>query len=160
MLSTASIYDIDVTGLNGESIDLNTFKGKKIMFVNVASKCGFTPQYEQLQKLHENYGDKVTIIGMPCNQFGGQEPGSADEIATFCKKNYGVTFQLLEKADVKGEQQHPLYSWLTQKSLNGKQDSEVKWNFQKYLVAENGTLLEVFPSGTDPLSEEVLKHLK
>ena len=160
MASATSIYDIEVTGLNGENVDLKSFQGKKLLFVNVASKCGFTAQYEGLQKLHETYGDKLTIIGMPCNQFGGQEPGSADEISAFCKKNYGVTFQLLEKADVKGENQHPLYAWLTQKSLNGKEDSEVNWNFQKYLVDENGQLLKVFSSRTTPMSDEILKYLK
>jgi glutathione peroxidase len=160
MASTSSLYDIKLEALDGGEVDLNDYKGKKILFVNVASECGFTVQYEELQKLHETHGDKLAIIGMPCNQFGGQEPGSADEIASFCKKNYGVTFQLLSKADVKGANQHPLYAWLTQKSLNGKEDSEVTWNFQKYLVDENGQLLEVFSSRVTPMSEAILKHLK
>ncbi|MCX8482240.1 MAG: glutathione peroxidase, partial [Crocinitomicaceae bacterium] len=107
-------------------IDLNQFKGKKILFVNTASECGFTPQYEDLQKLQEKYPEKLVIIGCPCNQFGGQEPGNAEQIGSFCKKNYGVTFQLTQKIDVKGQNQHPLFSWLSQMSKNGVLDSEVK----------------------------------
>jgi len=155
-----SIYDIQITGLEGDSLDLSLFKGKKLLIVNVASKCGFTPQYKDLQALHELYGEKLTIIGVPCNQFLGQEPGGADEIATFCERNYGVTFQITEKVDVKGKKQHPLYSWLTDKSKNGSKDSSVKWNFQKYLISENGELEGVFGSKVNPMSEEIQAYLK
>jgi glutathione peroxidase len=130
------------------------------MIVNVASKCGFTPQYKDLQELHELYGEKLMIIGVPCNQFMGQEPGDAEEIATFCERNYGVTFQMTEKVDVKGKDQHPMYTWLTQKSENGSQDSEVKWNFQKYIISENGELLGVFGSKVNPMSEEIQAFFK
>ncbi|MBL1278657.1 MAG: glutathione peroxidase [Fluviicola sp.] len=154
-----SIYDLSINSLDGTAIDLKTLKGKKILFVNVASKCGFTPQYEGLQSLHDQYGDKLSIIGVPCNQFGAQEPGSSTEIASFCQKNYGVSFQMTEKIDVKGDDQHPLYSWLTKKSLNGNQDSEVKWNFQKYLLDEEGRLIDVFSSDVKPLDEKIVSKL-
>jgi glutathione peroxidase len=154
-----SIYDIEISSLEGESIDLANFKGKKILFVNVASKCGFTPQYEKLQELHNQYGEKVAIIGVPCNQFGGQEPGSAAEIKEFCSKNYGVSFLMTEKCDVKGNNQHKLYKWLTKKSENGVEDSNVGWNFQKYLVDENGKLIKVFKSGVNPLDDSITKLL-
>tara|TARA_R110002050_G_scaffold141251_2_gene266320 strand:+ start:27533 stop:28093 length:561 start_codon:yes stop_codon:yes gene_type:complete len=154
-----SIYDIQISTLMGDKLDMNSLKGKKVLFVNVASKCGFTPQYAELQKLHETHGDKVTIIGVPCNQFGSQEPGSAKEIQSFCTKNYGVTFMITEKVDVKGDNQSNLYAWLTQKKLNGVQDSKVKWNFQKYLISENGELMHVFDSSTKPMSKELIDLL-
>lgn len=154
--ATKDVYSISIKTLEGEDLDLSQFKGKKILFVNVASKCGYTGQYADLQKLHEQHGDKLVIIGVPCNQFGGQEPGSADEIRTFCEKNYGVEFLITEKVDVKGENQHPLYQWLTQKSNNGVLDSKVNWNFNKYLVDENGNLLEHFKSGVKPLSDDIV----
>ena len=154
-----SIYDISITSLEGKTIDLNDFKGKKILFVNVASKCGFTSQYKNLQKLHDTYGEKVEIIGIPCNQFGSQEPGTAAEIKEFCTKNYGVSFLMSEKSQVKGANQHPLYKWLTNKSENGIQDSEVSWNFQKYLVDENGKLMQVFKSGVNPLDDSITSLL-
>lgn len=150
-----TIYDFEINGLLGGNIDFSDFKGKKILCVNVASKCGFTPQYEALQKLHEKYSDQLVIIGFPCNQFMNQEPGTNEEIATFCKKNYGVEFLITEKIDVKGANQHPIYEWLTNKSLNGKMDSKVKWNFQKYLIDEKGQLLEVFGSNVDPMDDEI-----
>lgn len=150
-----SIYDINLNSLSGDKIDLNTFKGKKILFVNVASECGFTPQYADLQKLHEEYKEKLVIIGLPCNQFGGQEPGSSEEIQNFCEKNYGVEFLITEKIEVKGENQHPLYQWLTSKELNGVENSTVKWNFQKYLIDENGNFIEFFYSLTNPLSKKI-----
>jgi len=155
-----SIYDIKINALNGENIDLTNYKDKYILFVNVASNCGFTGQYEDLQKLYDNYQDKLMIIGIPCNQFGGQEPGSASEIETFCKINYGVTFLMTEKVDVKGENQHPLYQWLTQQSKNGTSSSSVKWNFQKYLIDKNGVLLDYFYSTTKPMSTKITKYLK
>lgn len=154
--ATKDVYSISIKTLEGENLDLSQFKGKKILFVNVASKCGYTGQYADLQKLHEQHGDKLVIIGVPCNQFGGQEPGSASEIRTFCEKNYGVEFLITEKVDVKGDNQHPLYQWLTQKSNNGVLDSKVNWNFNKYLVDENGNLIEHFKSGVKPLSDDIV----
>ncbi len=155
-----SIYNINIDSLTGKKIDLNEFKGKKILFVNVASKCGFTPQYAALQKLHETYKDKLVVIGLPCNQFGGQEPGDAEQIENFCSVNYGVEFLITEKIDVKGENQHPLYQWLTKKELNGVNSSSVKWNFQKYLIDEEGKYIDVFYSLTKPLSNKITKYLK
>jgi glutathione peroxidase len=154
-----SIYDIAITSLEGKTINLNDFKGKKILFVNVASKCGYTSQYKNLQKLHDTHGDKLAIIGVPCNQFGGQEPGSASEIKEFCSKNYGVTFLMAEKCDVKGSNQHKLYKWLTMKSENGVEDSTVGWNFQKYLIDENGKLIQVFKSGVGPMDASITSLL-
>lgn len=159
MPANESLYDISIKSLDGKDINLADYKGKKILFVNVASECGFTPQYAGLQKLHEEYGDKVTIIGVPCNQFGGQEPGTHDEIAAFCERNYGVTFLITEKVDVKGENQHPLYAWLTQKDKNGVLDSEVKWNFQKYLISETGELLEMFSTRVKPMDDKVINAI-
>ena len=156
---TASLYDIKINSLSGEAIDLNDFEGKKILFVNVASECGFTPQYAELQELYDSYQDRLIIIGLPCNQFGGQEPGDAKEIESFCQQNYGVTFLMTEKIDVKGDDQHPLYAWLTEKDLNGVNSSSVKWNFQKYLVDENGAYIDVFFSMTKPTSEKITKYL-
>lgn len=157
---SSSIYDIQINSLEGDSLDLSAYKGKKLLIVNVASKCGFTPQYKDLQELHELYGEDMAIIGVPCNQFLGQEPGDAEKIATFCERNYGVTFQMTEKVDVKGKKQHPLYTWLTDKSENGSQDSSVKWNFQKYVVSENGELLAIFGSKVNPMSEEIQAFFK
>jgi glutathione peroxidase len=159
MNAKPSIYDISLTGLTGEKIDLSTFKGKKILIVNTASECGFTKQFADLQKLHEKYKDKLVIIGVPCNQFGGQEPGNAQEIQSFCQVNYGVTFLMTEKVDVKGESQHPLYQWLTKKELNGVKSSSVKWNFQKYLIDEQGNLLDYYFSLTNPMSSKITKQL-
>ncbi|WNH14421.1 glutathione peroxidase [Thalassobellus suaedae] len=156
----SSIYDIKINGLNGSEIDLSTFKGKHILFVNVASKCGFTGQYEDLQKLYNTYQDKLMVIGVPCNQFGNQEPGTEKDIQTFCKLNYGVTFLMTEKIEVKGKNQHPLYQWLTKKVKNGKTDSSVKWNFQKYLIDTQGNLVNYYFSSTKPLSDKITKHLK
>ena len=155
-----SIYSIKINSLDGKPIDLSAFKGKYILFVNVASKCGFTGQYEDLQKLNDTYKDKLVIIGLPCNQFGGQEPGTVKEIQTFCQQNYGVTFLMTEKIDVKGNHQHPLYQWLTQKEKNGNSSSTVKWNFQKYLVDGKGHLVDYYYSVTNPLSDKIIKHLK
>jgi glutathione peroxidase len=144
----------------GDEINLGDFKGKKILFVNVASKCGYTGQYKGLQELHELHGDDLVIIGVPCNQFGLQEPGDANEIADFCEKNYGVTFLITEKVKVKGSDQHGLYAWLTKKSMNGELDSKVKWNFQKYLVDESGVLKEKFASSVKPMDTELLDAIK
>ena len=156
----SSIYNIKINNIDGSPIDLNTYTGKFILFVNVASECGFTGQYEDLQKLYETYQDKLMVIGVPCNQFGGQEPGSDKTIQTFCKKNYGVTFLITEKVDVKGENQHPLYEWLTNKDLNGVENTSVKWNFHKYLVDGNGQFLDYFYSITKPLSSKITRQIK
>jgi glutathione peroxidase len=156
-----SFYDLTIKSLDGKTeISMSQFKGKKVLCVNVASKCGYTPQYEGLEKLYENNKEKLVIIGFPCNQFLYQESGSPEEIATFCKKNYGVTFPLTEKIDVKGKDQHTVYQWLTNKETNGVKDVEVKWNFGKFLIDENGKFVEYFPSKTEPLSEEIAKFLK
>lgn len=160
MTSTNSIHPIKIDSLQGSPINFSDYKGKKILFVNVASKCGFTPQYKELQKLYDEYQDKLIVIGVPCNQFGKQEPGSHEEIQQFCEMNYGVTFPITEKIDVKGPNQHPLYYWLTKRIENGKKNSTVKWNFQKYLVNENGELIDYYFSITKPMSKKILKHLK
>ncbi len=154
------IYDVKINSLQGKPIDLSTFKGKHILFVNVASKCGFTPQYKDLQELHKKYSDKLQIIGVPCNQFGNQEPGDSDAIENFCEVNYGVSFLITQKIDVKGNNQHPLYKWLTQKAKNGVRSSSVKWNFQKYIVSPNGTYLDYFYSTTKPNSPKIKNYLK
>ncbi len=159
-MSTQSLYDIKINSLTGTPIDLSLYKGKYILFVNVASKCGFTGQYEDLQKLYNIYQDKLMIIGVPCNQFGEQEPGTAAEIQSFCQANYGVTFVMSEKVDVKGKNQHPLYQWLTDKTKNGKSSSTVKWNFQKYLVDKKGALIDYYFSITNPMSDKITKHLQ
>jgi glutathione peroxidase len=157
--SVASIYDIKINSLEGQTIDFNEFRGKKILIVNVASECGFTPQYEDLQTLHENYLDNLVLIGVPCNQFGEQEPGDAEDILNFCQNTYGVTFILTEKVDVKGENRHPLYAWLTEKDLNGVKSSTVKWNFQKYLIDENGQLIDYYNSAIGPLDSKITDNL-
>lgn len=157
---TTSLYDIQIKALDGSDLSLSNLKGKKILFVNVASKCGFTYQYEELQKLSEQEKDKLVIIGLPCNQFGFQEKGNADEIQSFCSVNYGVTFPITEKINTKGSDQHPIYEWLTKRKLNGSLDSKVKWNFQKYLVNAEGALQEIFSPKATPLSDEVLNAIK
>ena len=155
-----SVHNIKINNIQGKEIDLSEYSGKKILFVNVASKCGFTPQYEGLQELYEKYQDKLMIIGAPCNQFKKQEPGNSTEIQEFCKLNYGVTFPITEKIEVKGDNKHPLYQFLTNKELNGVKSSSVKWNFQKYLVDENGNFLDYFYSMTNPMSSKITKHIK
>ena len=161
LLSNAqSIHSFKVTGIDGKQIDFASFKGKKILVVNTASKCGYTPQYEGLEKVYEQYKDKLVIIGFPCNQFGGQEPGSNEEIASFCKKNYGVNFPLADKIDVKGASIAPIYQWLTHKSKNGVLDANISWNFNKFLLDENGKMIAYFPSNVKPDSEEILSRVK
>lgn len=155
-----SIYNIELTSISGDPIKLSDYKGKKLLFVNVASKCGFTKQYDGLQELYETYKDKLVIIGLPCNQFGEQEPGNAEEIQSFCRLNYGVEFPMTEKLEVKGDNQHAIYQWLTQKDKNGRMDTSVKWNFQKYLIDEEGRLIDVFYSMTKPMSTKITQHLK
>ncbi|GIV38474.1 MAG: glutathione peroxidase [Thermonema sp.] len=153
----SSFYDLEATTIDGKPFKFSQLKGKKVLIVNTASKCGYTPQYEDLQAFHEKYGDKVVVLGFPCNQFGGQEPGNEEEIAAFCQKNYGVTFQMFSKVNVKkGEGQHPVYYWLTHKEENGWNDQEPTWNFCKYLINENGELVKFFGSAVNPMDEEVL----
>ena len=154
-----SIHSLSIKSLDGKKINLSDFKGKKILFVNVASECGFTKQYKDLQALHEKYQDKLVIIGFPCNQFGGQEPGTAKQIQTFCQLNFGVEFLITEKINVKGDEQNPIYTWLTKKELNGKKSSSVKWNFQKYLVDENGEFIDYYYSITKPLSTRITRNI-
>ena len=148
-----SVYDFKLTSIDGQTVDLSKFKGKNLLIVNVASNCGFTPQYAELEKLHENYGDKVVVLGFPANNFGAQEPGTNLEIAQFCDKNYGVKFQMFEKLSVKGEDQHPLYKYLKEKT-----GQEPSWNFCKYLVKPDGTV-QFFPSKVAPLSAEIIDQL-
>ena len=150
-----SFYDLTINSIDGELINFNTFKGKKILVVNVASNCGFTSQYKALEDLSQQYKDSLVILGVPCNQFGGQEPKNEVEIIEFCKSNYGVTFLMSEKVHVKGKNQHPLYSWLTNKKKNGSSSSSVKWNFQKYLIDNNGKLINYFYSTTSPTSPKI-----
>jgi glutathione peroxidase len=159
-MARTSLFDIQINNLQGKAIHLSEFKGKHILFVNVASKCGFTPQYESLEKLSKTYKNNLVVIGVPCNQFGRQEPGNSNEIEEFCQVNYGVSFLITEKIDVKGEGQHPLYKWLSLRSLNGTKSSSVKWNFQKYLVNTEGKLIDYYFSITKPFSHKITKHLK
>ena len=155
-----SFYDYKVKTIDGKDFDLASLKGKKVLVVNTASKCGLTPQYEQLQEVYKKFGgEKFTIIGFPANNFMKQEPGSNDEIAEFCEKNYGVTFQIMEKISVKGDDMHPLYQWLTQKSKNGVLDSEVGWNFQKYLIDEKGNLVKMVSPKVKPDDAEIVSWI-
>ena len=152
-----SLHQFTVEALEGESFDFSTLKGKKIMVVNTASKCGLTPQYKDLQALYEEYGsDKFVIVGFPANNFMAQEPGSNEEIAAFCERNYGVTFPMMAKIDVKGKDIHPVYAFLTQNEKNGVMDSKVSWNFQKYLVNEEGVVEKVISPRTSPKDEEII----
>ncbi len=159
LMSSTTIYDFQIEAIDESTIDFSQFKGKKLMIVNTASKCGFTPQYKDLQLLHERYGDKLVILGFPSNNFMGQEPGSNIEIAEFCRANYGVTFQVFSKIDVKGKNQHPLYQWLSNKELNGWNDKAPSWNFCKYLIDENGKLVKFYKSGTKPMDQEIIDFI-
>jgi glutathione peroxidase len=156
----ANIYDFKVAALDGSTIDISQYKGKKIMIVNTASRCGYTPQYAALEKLYEEHKDKMVIIGFPANNFLFQEPGSNEQIATFCKKNYGVTFPLAAKISVKGRRIAPIYKWLTQKKYNNFKESAIKWNFQKFLIDEQGQLIDVFDPATPPNSPEVIRAIE
>ena len=155
-----NFYNIEINSLQNSPILLSNFKGKYILFVNVASKCGFTPQYKELEEMHKKHSDNLVIIGVPCNQFGKQEPGNNEEIEEFCKVNYGVSFLITEKIDVKGTNQHPLYTWLTSRELNNKKSSSIKWNFQKYLISPDGKLIDYYISITKPMSSKITKHIK
>ena len=158
---TVSFHSLSATDIHGKPFSFESLKGHKVMLVNTASECGYTPQYKQLQELHETFKDKgLIILGFPCNQFGGQEPGTEQEIEAFCEKNYNVTFQMMSKVEVKGAQQHPVYQWLTRKDQNGAMDAAVKWNFHKFLVNEDGRLAHSLSSGVSPLDEVVLNWLE
>lgn len=156
---TISIYDFKVTSLDGKPIDFAAYKGKKILIVNTASECGFTPQYAELQELYKKYENTLVIVGFPANNFGGQEPGSNTDIKLFCQKNYGVTFPMTEKVSVKGEDIHPLFKYLTDEAAKMGKSDPIKWNFTKFLVDEKGKLIAVFESKVKPLSEDITKHL-
>ncbi|WP_144602429.1 glutathione peroxidase [Algoriphagus algorifonticola] len=152
----SSFYDFKLKNIDGKEVDFSQYKGKKVLIVNVASKCGYTPQYESLQELHENFGDKIAILAFPANNFGGQEPGSNEEIKEFCTTNYGVSFPVFEKISVKGFDKHPLYRWLSDEKLNGWNNQEPTWNFCKYYINDQGELMKFFPSSVNPLDEEII----
>lgn len=154
-----NIYDFKVEALDGGVINFADFKGKKILIVNTASKCGYTSQYEGLETLYKKYKEKLVVVGFPANNFAWQEPGSNAEISEFCKKNYGVSFPMAAKISVKGDEIAPIYSWLCNKSENGVLDARIKWNFNKFLLDENGKIIEKFDSGTDPMSKEIISKL-
>ncbi len=156
-----SIYQFKVTDINGKEFDLASLEGKKVMIVNTASKCGLTPQYEKLEQLYQKYKDKnFVIIGFPANNFMKQEPGSDQEIASFCEKNYGVTFPMMSKISVQGKDQHPLYTFLTEKQYNGLEDNKVSWNFQKYLINSKGKLEKVISPRTEPDDIEIIQWIE
>lgn len=160
-MNKKTFYDFTVTTIDGEEFPLSQLKGKKVLVVNTASKCGYTPQYEDLEKLYQQYGgDKFTIIGFPANNFMSQEPGTNEEIKTFCSSKYNVTFPMMSKISVKGDDIAPLYSWLTQKSENGVMDAPVKWNFQKFMIDGNGNLVGMAKPGDDPYSESIVKFIE
>lgn len=158
-LTATSIYDFKVAGLDGGEIDFSKFRGKKVLIVNTASKCGLTPQYEGLQKLYDKYKDRLVVIGFPANNFKDQEPGSKEEIAEFCKKNYGVTFPMADKVSVKGDDISPIYKFLTEEAARKGLENPVQWNFGKFLVDEKGNLIATFAPKTLPMSDDILKYL-
>jgi glutathione peroxidase len=155
----STIHQFRVEGLDGEEIDFAAFAGKKILVVNVASECGYTPQYRQLQELYTHFGDRLVVVGFPCNDFGGQEPGDGVQIRRFCSTRYGVSFPLAAKVRIRPPHTHPVYRWLTTAAENGYLDSTVSWNFQKYLLDEGGRLVAVFPPACDSLDPSILAHL-
>ena len=160
LLGDPTIHSFKVKSIEGGTIDFSQFKGKKILVVNTASKCGYTPQYEALEKVYEQYKDKLVIVGFPANNFGGQEPGADAEIQEFCKARFGVKFPLASKVSVKGDDTAPIYKWLTSKTENGVLDATIAWNFNKFLLDENGKMIAYFPSKVTPDSEEITKYLK
>jgi len=156
-----NFYDLSATTIEGATYDFDQLKGKRVLIVNTASRCGFTPQYADLEQLHNQFGhDDFVVLGFPCNQFGFQEPGSAGDIASFCEKNYGVSFQMMEKVDVKGSDAHPVYQWLCDKARNGVEDHKVAWNFHKFLVDEEGRLVASLRSGVGPLDDVIVDFAK
>lgn len=157
VMAQDNFHQFKANTLDGSELDFSTLKGKKVLVVNVASKCGLTPQYEGLQKLYDKYGgDNFEIVGFPANNFMGQEPGSSDQIAEFCQKNYGVTFTMMEKVSVKGKDQSPVYTWLTSKDQNGVMDAKVSWNFEKFLIDEEGNLVKNLEPKTVPMDDEIV----
>jgi len=155
-----SIHEFTVTDIDGKPFSFADLKGKKIMVVNTASKCGLTPQYKALESMYKSYqGNNFVIVGFPANNFMGQEPGSNEEISAFCSKNYGVSFPMMSKISVKGNDMHPLYKFLTSKNLNGLEDNDVKWNFQKYLMDEQGFLVKVIDPSTQPDDPSVISWI-
>lgn len=154
-----SIHAFSVESIEGGNISFAGFRGKKILVVNVASECGYTPQYAQLQELYTAFQDKLVVVGFPCNDFGGQEPGGNAAIQQFCSARYGVTFPMAAKIQILGPGQHPVYQWLTRKAANGVSDSEVSWNFHKYLLDEDGRLLQAFPPSASPFDDALLNYL-
>lgn len=160
MSATPNIYGFTVPSIDGGTIDFSAFKGKKILIVNTASECGYTPQYAQLQELYETYRDQLVIVGFPANNFGGQEPGTNEEIKQFCTGTYHVTFPMAAKVSVKGQDIAPIFEWLTEKSKNGVADVTIKWNFTKFLLDENGAFVASFESAVTPLSDPILKYLE
>lgn len=159
MLMATSIYDFKVPGLDGGTIDFSKYKGRKILIVNTASKCGNTPQYAELEELYKKFGDELVIVGFPANNFGGQEPGSNSDISSFCKKNYGVTFPMAEKVSVKGDDIHPLFKYLVAEAAKMGEEDPIKWNFTKFLIDENGKLIKVFHNKVLPMSEEIVSAI-
>jgi glutathione peroxidase len=156
-----TLHNFSATSIEGENLDLEKFKGKKVMVVNTASRCGLTPQYEDLQKLYKEFGgDDFEIIGFPANNFMKQEPGSDEKIAAFCAKNYGVSFTMMSKINVKGKEIHPIYQWLTTKEQNGVEDNKVSWNFQKYLIDEEGKYVRMISPKEKPYNESVIAWIK
>ena len=161
MAQPKSIYDYTVTTIDGKPFSFSSLRGKKIIIVNTASKCGNTKQYEQLEELYKIYLErKVVVIGFPANNFGKQEPGTNAQIAEFCEKNYGVTFPMMAKISVKGDDMAPIYQWLTKKELNGVKDSEVEWNFQKYLIDKNGNLADIVDNRENPLDKHIVNWIE
>jgi glutathione peroxidase len=161
MLPMESFYQLQAESIDGESFSFDRLKGKRVLIVNTASKCGFTRQYEGLEKLNQNTNqDDFVILGFPCNNFGGQEPGTEADIATFCSKNYGVSFQMMSKVDVNGKNQHPVYQWLCNQEKNGTSDNKVMWNFHKFLINEKGALVSSLRSGVDPMDDAILSFAK
>jgi glutathione peroxidase len=158
---TKNLYSFKAKTIDGKDFDLSSLKGRKVLVVNTASKCGYTPQYADLEKLYKMYGgDHFVIIGFPANNFGHQEPGANDEIKKFCTENYGVTFPMMEKISVKGDDMDPIYQWLTQKSENGVMDAPVKWNFQKFMIDEKGNFVDVAYSKESPMSDKIINWIK
>ncbi|HQL69527.1 MAG TPA: glutathione peroxidase [Bacteroidales bacterium] len=156
---TTDFYSLKATDIDGNEFSFESLKGKKVLIVNTASKCGFTPQYKELEELHQKYGDKLVIIGFPANNFMSQEPGTDEEIAEFCQKNYGVSFKMMSKISVKGDDMHPVYQWLTSKDKNGKLDSEVSWNFQKYMIDDKGQLVGYAKPKEKPFDSKIIEFI-
>lgn len=161
MAQHKSLYDFKVKDIDENEFDMSTLKGKKVLIVNVASKCGLTPQYEQLEELYKKYKDQdFIIIGFPANNFNGQEPGTNEEIKEFCSLNYGVTFPIMDKISVKGEDKAPIYKWLTEKSENGKFDAEIQWNFQKFMIDKDGHIVDFVSPKESPLSDKIIAWIE